>query len=95
MKVLLTIPATPSFPFDQTAAEREGWGLADAGPHPDGTPAMELQTLRQGGAGFLSDRDVWEHVVARAREGSELHRAALAAVDDVERALIEATCGAW
>ena len=37
----------------------------------------------------------WAHVAARARAGSELHRTALAAVDPVERALIEASCGAW
>jgi len=33
--------------------------------------------------------------VLRARAGSALHRAALAAADDTERMLIEAACGAW
>jgi hypothetical protein len=42
---------------------------------------------------FASDRDAWLHVIARA--GSALHRAALDAVDDTERMLIEAACGAW
>jgi len=34
-------------------------------------------------------------VVARARAGSILHRAALNAVDGTERMQIEAACGAW
>ncbi len=95
MKVLMTIPATPSFPFDQTVAEREGWGLAGAGFHTDGTPIMELQAISEGDLDFADDRAAWEHVVGRARQGSSLHRAALAAVDGVEQAMIEATCGAW
>ncbi len=95
MRVLMTIPATPSFPFDMTVAEREGWGLAGAGLHADGTPAMELQAISDSDPDFADDQAAWEHVVTRARQGSDLHRAALAAVDDVERALIEATCGAW
>ncbi len=95
MKVLMTIPATPSFPFDWTVAEREGWGLAEAGFHTNGTPIMELQAIGDGRPDLADDQAAWAHVVGRARQGSDLHRAALAAVDDVERALIEATCGAW
>ena len=37
----------------------------------------------------------WEHVVHQARTRSQLHRAALDAVDDTERMLIEAACGCW
>ncbi len=95
MNVLMTIPATPCFPFDQTVAEREGWGLAGAGFHADGTPTMELQALQDSHFDLTDDQAAWRHVVACVRLGSNLHRAALAAVDDVERALIEATCGAW
>jgi hypothetical protein len=95
MKVLMTIPATPSFPFDRTVAEREGWGLAEAGFHTNGTPIMELQAIQDNHPALADDQAAWAHVVARARQGSDLHRAALAAVDDVERTLIEATCGAW
>lgn len=95
MKVLMTIPATPSFPFDMTVAEREGWGLVEAGLHADGTPAMELQAISDRNPDVADNRSAWELVVNRARQGSDLHRAALAAVDDMERALIEAACGAW
>ena len=95
MNVLMTIPATPSFRFDQTVAEREGWGLAGAGFHADGTPITELQAIQDGHSDLTDDQAAWRHVVARARLGSDLHRAALAAVGDMERTLIEATCGAW
>ena len=95
MRVLITIPATPSFPFDWTMAEREGWGLAGAGFHTNGSPIMELQAIGESHPALADDQAAWAHVVARARQGSDLHRAALAAVDDVERTLIEATCGAW
>jgi len=98
MKVLMTIPAVPSAPFDDTVAEQEGWGLFDCGPNPDGTREVQLQRIDFPDAGkppFDSDKAVWAHVVARARAGSDLHRAALAAADPVERALIEATFGAW
>ena len=98
MQVLMTIPGTPGAPFDDTVAEHEGWGLFDCGPNPDGTREMQLQRIDFPEAGdppFDSDNAAWQHVVTRARAGSELHRAALAAVDTVERALIEAACGAW
>ena len=98
MKVLMTIPAVPSAPLDDTVAEQEGWGLFDCGPNSDGTREMQLHRIdcpADGGPPFDSDKGAWAHVVTRARAGSDLHRAALAAVDPVERALIEATCGAW
>ncbi len=76
-------------------AEREGWGLAGAGAHTDGTQIMELQAIHDGHPDLADEHAAWAHVMARARQGSDLHRAALAAVDDAERTLIEATCGAW
>ena len=57
---------------------------------------MQLQRLddpEDGPPQFLGDTQVGEHVVARARAGSALHRQALALVDPFERCLIEATCG--
>ncbi len=98
MQVLMTIPADPEAPFDNSVAANEGWGVIDAGPAPDGGPLLQLQSIAgpsASSAAFGGDDDAWKHVVARAREGSALHRAALAAVNDIERTLIEATCGAW
>ena len=98
MQVLMTIPADPAAPFDNSVAADEGWGVIDAGPAPDGGMLLQLHRIAgpsEGSAVFGGDEDAWAHVVARARAGSELHRAALAAVNDIERALIEATCGAW
>jgi len=76
-------------------AEREGWGLAEAGFHTNGKPIMELQAIQDGHPDLADDQATWAHVVARAWQGSDLHRAALAAVNDAERTLIKATCGAW
>ncbi len=98
MQVLMTIPAAPSAPFDNTVAEQEGWGLFFCGPNPEGTQELQIQRIdcsEDGEPPFDSDEAAWRHVVTRARAGSDLHRAALVAVDPVERALIEATCGAW
>ncbi len=86
--------------FDALAAWREGWTLSlGASAHADGTACVELQRLdiRLEGSRpvFASDGDAWQHVVACARQGSLLHRAALALVDRHERRLIEAACGAW
>ena len=94
----------PTAPFDHAAAAKEGWAVVDCGPSFEGAPQAQLQRLDappdckpvnplRGAA--VEDRDAWAHVVARARAGSALHRAALDAVDDVERMLIEASCGAW
>ncbi len=84
--------------FDNTAASREGWALFDCGPDPDGRAQLQLQRLdtpADGEPPFADDRDAWALVVLRARAGSALHRTALASVDDTERMLIEAACGAW
>ena len=95
---MLTLLPTASLSFDTAAAAREGWALFDCGPDRDGRPQIQLQ--REGAPEdreppFPDDRDAWLHVVTRARAGSALHRAALDAVDDTERMLIEAACGAW
>ena len=45
--------------------------------------------------GYDPGYDLWDHAVHMARAESELYRAALAAVDDTERTLIEAACGSW
>jgi len=95
---MLTLLPTACLVFDNTAASREGWALFDCGPDPEGRPQLQLQredAPEDREPPFASDRDAWEHVVARARAGSALHRAALDAVDDTERMLIEAACGAW
>jgi hypothetical protein len=84
--------------LDHATAKREGWDVFDGGPDPDGKPQRQLQRIdapEDGTPPFPDDRDAWEYVVTRARAGSALHRAALAAVDDTERMLIEAACGAW
>ena len=93
-----TLLPTACLLFDNAAASREGWALFDCGSDPEGRPQLQLQredAPEDREPPFASDRDAWEHVVARARAGSALHRAALDAVDDTERMLIEATCGAW
>ncbi len=89
-------PASGGPDFDTAAAQREGWTVAEAEPNADGSPGVQLQRLddpEDGPPQFPGDREVWEHVVARARAGSDLHRQALALVDPFERCLIEATCG--
>ena len=84
--------------FDHAAAAREGWAVSDCGPSFEGARQAQLQRLDvppDGQPAFADDRDAWMHVVARARAGSSLHRAALDAVDDMERLLIRASCGGW
>lgn len=93
-----TLQATPTAPFDHDAAAREGWAVVACGPTFEGAFERQLQRLDTppgGGPAFAEDRDAWLHVVSRARAGSVLHRAALDAVDEVERMLIEATWGYW
>jgi hypothetical protein len=68
----------------------------DCGFREDGSPRIELQRLDNPACGtplFKSDNDAWQHVLARARTGSELHMATLRMIDPVERMLIEAKCG--
>lgn len=92
------LPTISTDPFDDSTAALEGWEVSDAGPDPSGRAIVQLQALPApagGAAVFGWDEDAWMHVVVQTRAGSNLHRLALAAVNDVERALIEATCGAW
>ena len=91
-------PAGAERPFDYEGAHREGWTVSEAEPRKDGTPGVQLQRLDNPEGGkvlFPDDRDAWRFVVTLARCGSTLHRQALLMVDDVERALIEITCGSW
>ena len=93
-----TPPASPVADLDLRTAWQEGWTLAFLGLLSDGSHRIELKRIDTpvGGApGFAADHDAWSHVVARARAGSALHRNALARVDQVERLLIEASCGLW
>ena len=95
---MLTLLPTASLSFDNATAAREGWGVFDCGPDPGGRPQLHLRRIdapEDGTPAFPDDRDAWELVVTCARAGSALHRAALDAVDDTERMLIEAACGAW
>ena len=95
---MLTLLTTATASFDQDAAAREGWAVVPCGPSFDGAFTAQLQRLNappDGHPAFAEDRHAWLHVVSRARAGSALHRAALDAVDEVERMLIEATWGYW
>ena len=95
---MLTLLPTAFLLFDNIATSREGWALFNCGPDHEGRPQIQLQredAPEDREPPFTSDRDAWLHVVTRARAGSALHRAALDAVDDTERMLIEAACGAW
>lgn len=85
-------------PYVSRQPRCEGWGIFDYGVRSDGTPRMELQRIDfpdDGEPPFADDAAAWDHVVAQARAGSEVHRQALALVDPVERCLIEARCGWW
>ena len=84
--------------FNHDAARIEGWDVFDCDLDPEGRHQFQLQRIdapEDGTSPFPDDRDAWQHVVTQARAGSALHRAALDAVDDTERMLIEAACGAW
>jgi len=93
-----TLPASPIADLDLRTAWQEGWMLAFLGLLSDGSHRIELKridTSAAGTLGFVGDHDAWDHVVARARAGSALHRDALARVDRMERMMIEASCGSW
>ncbi len=93
-----TLPASPIADLDLRTAWQEGWTLAFLGLLSDGSHRIELKridTPAAGALGFARDHDAWDHVVARARAGSALHRDALGRVDRLERMLIEASCGSW
>ena len=90
--------STSTIPFDHAEAQREGWDVFRCLPDAQGRSQYQLQHLdapENGKPVFSDNKEAWEHVVTRARAGSALHRAALDAVDDTERMLIEAACGAW
>ena len=89
------MPVTPV--FSSAAARAEGWDVFECETREDGSVHAEIQRLVgiDGSASRFEDDDAaWEHVVARARAGSPLHRAALTIVDPVERALIRFWCSA-
>jgi len=95
---MLTLLPDQTARFDHAAASREGWNVSECSGDCDRQPQTQLQRVdvpEDGKPPFADDRDAWLYVVTRARAGSALHRAALAAVNDVERMLIEAACGAW
>lgn len=110
MLILLPTPAAPfthhaspgltgrlSMP-DHAAVRREGWEVVECGHDPECGARVEIRRvpgMADGSPTFAADHDAWEHVVQQARSGSKLHRAALDAVDDIERMLIEASCGCW
>lgn len=84
--------------FDHTTAQAEGWVLSDAGLSPEGVHCIQVQRLENPEIGqprFADDHDAWAHVVARAREGSLLHRDALTRIDHIERNIIEIAHGSW
>ena len=84
--------------YDPGLAHAEGWTVSECEPRENGYPHVELQCLDAtdaGGPVFSDDAGAWRHVVARARQGSALHLAALALVDPVERRVIECHCRPW
>ena len=83
---------------DHAAARREGWQVVACGHDPECGRCVQIRrvpAMPGGSPAFAADHDAWEHVVHLARAQSKLHRAALDAVDDIERMLIEAACGCW
>jgi hypothetical protein len=70
-------------PAQSNAALAEGWDLFESdGEH--GTK-IELQAWNDAGI-FKGDDQAWRHVVDRAIAGSELHRAALAHLREINPA---------
>ncbi|MFC3058551.1 hypothetical protein [Paenirhodobacter populi] len=69
-------------PYDDAVAEAEGWFISYAPGNSDGTN-WRLER-RDEDAVFNSDHDAHRHVVAKATEGSEYHRACLAFLRDHE-----------
>ena len=91
-----TLVAIDHFDFD--AARAEGWTISVAPNIRAIEYGLQLQRIDNpinDEPVFADDRDVWAHVVRRTREGSPLHRQALALIDDVERCLIEGLHGSW
>jgi hypothetical protein len=85
----------PPHAFKSDVARAEGWDIFDCSLRDDGTVRVEIQRLDSPETTqptFESDHAAWEHVVARAREGSVLHLRALQMVDPIERKLIQWFC---
>jgi len=88
------LPSDSVDTFDHEAARREGWDLVRDGLYSDGLPKIQLQSLRVGSS-LKEDRDVWTHVVERARSCSTLHRQALDLIDRRELMAISTVHGTW
>lgn len=69
-------------PYDEAVAEAEGWFISYAPGNSDGT-IWRLER-RDEAPLFESDGDAHRHVVTKAAEGSEYHRACLAFLRDHE-----------
>ena len=72
--------------------------MFDCGVRVDGSARVELQRIdcpEDHEPLFPDDQSAWQHVVSRARAGSPLHLEALSRIDEIERFLVEAHCGAW
>ena len=68
-------PGLEGWTLEQSkAADEEGWNLFDCSGPADA--AIQMQADDEAGL-FKCDQDVWRHVVGKAGEESELHRAAL------------------
>jgi hypothetical protein len=84
-------------PFDHASAQAEGWDVVEKNVENTSQKSTQIKAVAGSDdvARFSDDREAWAHVVARAREGSHFHRAALKRVDNVERAVIEIAHGRW
>lgn len=60
---------------DAIEASAEGWDVFDSGGSENGP--FQICMRDDMDSGFLTDEEVWQHVVDEAREGSALHRRAL------------------
>lgn len=61
----------------QNAALADGWGLFNISTHTDpGDSPFQLQKYDEAGR-FDNDSDAWDHVIEKAAQGSDLHKAAL------------------
>lgn len=76
------LPPEVSPPYDETISEAEGWFISHAPGNGDGT-IWRLER-RDEDPLFESDIAAHRHVVAKAAEGSEYHRACLAFLRDHE-----------
>jgi hypothetical protein len=81
--------------YDEAQAHREGWTVARRGPREDGSEWVEVRRVGAEGCRFVDDESARHYVVAQARAGSDLHRAALDLCDTLERELLRVFCGDW